>query len=358
MVTTTAMVLAASLLAGDIASEKAFRAWGHYSVGGVWSTTDSQGNKQEARHEWILDKAFLQLTWKGGDDSLHEIHGIDPATGRWTCWGFDNKGRVWKGGVESEKSGEWTFHSSGQGKAGPKSWKCRIIKLGADKVRLEVLEDVTDGKTLPPEVQIWTRNKQPARPADDSAKDTKDKLKAGPDYGVVERMVGRWDLTGVVYPKDPKAAPLKGEDTQETNFLGNSSWLVSKTKGRIGELPLESVGLMCYDPEKGKYTATGAGTLDPPRLVIAEGTYAESSKTMSWKELEVIEPGTTEKAVSKSEHTFKDADTFVAAAYIKLRARRNSSGFSRSRPNTAKDPEVQLQTREKETGRSRSASGR
>jgi hypothetical protein len=34
-----------------------------------------------------------------------EFHGIDPATGQWTIWGFDSKGRVYKGVGESAKAG-------------------------------------------------------------------------------------------------------------------------------------------------------------------------------------------------------------------------------------------------------------
>src|SRR5262245_39392223 len=42
--------------------EQAFKEWGDYFVGGVWSTTNAQGKKEEARWEWILDKSFIQLT--------------------------------------------------------------------------------------------------------------------------------------------------------------------------------------------------------------------------------------------------------------------------------------------------------
>src|SRR5262245_1244799 len=94
--------LAAGLCAGadetagmkDLKSAQAFKEWGDYFVGGVWTTTNSRGKKEETRFEWILDKSFVRLTWKIGEDSREEIHGIDPATGQWTLWGFDSKGRA------------------------------------------------------------------------------------------------------------------------------------------------------------------------------------------------------------------------------------------------------------------------
>jgi hypothetical protein len=158
MLGTTALLLAASLLAGGVPAEKAFREWGDFNVG-VWTSTDAKGTKLEVHWEWILDKSFLRVTGKFGEESIQEIHGIDPATGQWAYWGFESKGRVYKGGAQSEKSGEWTFHSSGQGKAGLNSYKAKCVKLGADKVREGIEELMVDGKKLPPEVLIWTRKK-------------------------------------------------------------------------------------------------------------------------------------------------------------------------------------------------------
>jgi hypothetical protein len=78
-----------------------FKEWGDYFVGGVWTTTNARGRREEIRCEWILDKSFIRLTWKTGAESREEFHGIDPATGQWTIWGFDSKGRVYKGVGES-----------------------------------------------------------------------------------------------------------------------------------------------------------------------------------------------------------------------------------------------------------------
>jgi hypothetical protein len=143
----------------DLKPAQAFKEWGDYFVGGVWTTTDARGKKEEVRFEWILDKSFIRLTWKIGEESREEIHGIDPATGQWTIWGFDSKGRAYKGVGESAKAGEWSYRVSGQGKDGPLSWKAKDVKLGPDEERYEIQESTLDGKKQPPEVQVWKRTK-------------------------------------------------------------------------------------------------------------------------------------------------------------------------------------------------------
>jgi hypothetical protein len=159
--------LTAGLCAGgeERAGEKglkpaqALEEWGTYFVGGVWTTTNARGETEEMRLEWILDRSFIRLTWKIGDTSREEIHGIDPATGRWAIAGFDSKGRVYRGFGESERAGEWSYRVSGQGKDGPMSMKSRDIKRGPDEERYEIEEQIVDGKKLPPEVQTWKRKK-------------------------------------------------------------------------------------------------------------------------------------------------------------------------------------------------------
>ncbi|MET0224307.1 MAG: hypothetical protein ABW346_08020, partial [Terrimicrobium sp.] len=85
-----AVTLVAGLVAGlcagsddtagnkDLKPTQAFKEWGDYFVGGVWTTTNARGKKEDIRWEWILDKSFIRLTWKIGEESREEIHGIDP----------------------------------------------------------------------------------------------------------------------------------------------------------------------------------------------------------------------------------------------------------------------------------------
>ncbi|MBX9581082.1 MAG: hypothetical protein K2X87_12305 [Gemmataceae bacterium] len=143
----------------DKKAEQAFKEWGDYFVGGVWTTTNAQGKKEEIRYERILDGAFIRLNWKIGDESREEVYGIDPATGQWTFWGFDSGGRTYKGVAEGGKAGEWTYRAAGHGKNGPNSARTRDVKLGPDEDRFEIQEMIIDGKKLPPEVQVWKRKK-------------------------------------------------------------------------------------------------------------------------------------------------------------------------------------------------------
>jgi hypothetical protein len=165
LATTLFLNLAVGLCAGaddkagtkDMSPAQVFKEWANYFVGGVWATTNAQGKKEEARWEWILDKSFIRLTWKIGEDSREEIHGIDPVTGQWTLWGFDSQGRVYKGVGQSAKPGEWSYRTSGQGRGGPLSIKHKDVKLGPNEDRYEIKEFILDGKKQPTEVQVWKR---------------------------------------------------------------------------------------------------------------------------------------------------------------------------------------------------------
>lgn len=138
----------------------------------------------------------------------------------------------------------------------------------------------------------------------------------GPEHRVLDRMVGHWNFIGKVYGKESGSEPTTVEGASDSHYLGDSTWLVSKGKA-TGGISYETVGIMCFDSEKGKYVSTGANSLFTPSLHLSEGTYDEASRTISWKEREVSEPGSGEKATVKSETTFKDDDTSVSVGFIK-----------------------------------------
>jgi hypothetical protein len=48
---------------------------------------------------------------------------------------------------------------TGQGTQGSNSWKATLTRLGADEARLEIQENVVDGKVFVPEVIILKRRK-------------------------------------------------------------------------------------------------------------------------------------------------------------------------------------------------------
>ena len=103
----------------------------------------------------------------------------------------------------------------------------------------------------------------------------------------------------------------------ESDFFGDSSVLICKTKGRAGRAPFERVILVCYDVQKGKYTAAGAHTAFPSRLLLDEGTYDEANKKISWQEHEILGSASGGKVLAKGEETFKDEDTILQTVYIK-----------------------------------------
>jgi hypothetical protein len=142
------------------AAEKAFRDNGEFIVGGSWSGTDAKGNEFKVHAEWILNKSFVRTVGEFAGDAYTEIHGIDPVSGRYTYWGFDSKGRVWKGVVETSKPGEWMLRESGQGKAGAESAKYKVVRLGKDKYRLEFEEYILDGKKQETSNYTMTRKRK------------------------------------------------------------------------------------------------------------------------------------------------------------------------------------------------------
>lgn len=139
----------------------------------------------------------------------------------------------------------------------------------------------------------------------------------GAERQVLERFVGSWDLSGKLYHEDPNAEPMKVEGRWESDFLGDSSFLISKSQGRAGGAPFERMTILCYDIQKGKYTAAGANTAFPSRLLLDEGTYDEASRTISWAEHEILVLGSSEKVLARGEETFQDEDTILQTVSIK-----------------------------------------
>jgi hypothetical protein len=139
----------------------------------------------------------------------------------------------------------------------------------------------------------------------------------GAERQVLERFVGSWDLSGKLYHEDPEAEPLKLEGLWEADFLGDSSFLISGSKGRAGGAPFERMTILCYDAQRGRYTAAGANTAFPGRLLLNEGTYDEASRTISWAEHAMPGLGPGETVLVRGEETFTDEDTMFQTVSIK-----------------------------------------
>jgi len=153
------LALTAAFLGADAADETLFKENSDKIAGTVWTATTAKGEKSEMRFEWVLDKQFLKETWTFYGDTGHIIHGIDPATGKETAWCFDNKGRVGRGSATRPKAGVLVYVEKGQGKLGPYSWKSTTTDLDSERKRVEIQENIVDGKAIPPETIIMTRKK-------------------------------------------------------------------------------------------------------------------------------------------------------------------------------------------------------
>ena len=128
------MLLAAAIPVGtraadfDASLNQAFSEWGSFLVGGTWSGADARGDTHEQRWEWVLDKSFLQASWKITGDSGITLFGIEPATGKLRWWGFDAEGRVWKVTTTLDQDA-WVDEGAATGKSGPGSWKAGLTKI-------------------------------------------------------------------------------------------------------------------------------------------------------------------------------------------------------------------------------------
>lgn len=160
MLGATLLLAAATAIAAEpTPGEKALADYASWQVGGVWVGTNSKGQPREYRYEWSLAKKFLVLQAKEGAGQLTEMNGIDPTTGKWTIWGFDDKGTVYKGTVESTRPGEFTYNLSGAGPKGAFAWKAVETKVGEDESKLVVSEHVDEGKKQPNETYTVKRKR-------------------------------------------------------------------------------------------------------------------------------------------------------------------------------------------------------
>jgi len=90
-----------------------------------------------------------RLTWKTGAESREEFHGIDPATGQWTIWGFDSKGRVYKGVGESAKAGEWSYRLRARARTGRSPSSTGTSSSGRTKIGMRSRSSSWTGKSSP-----------------------------------------------------------------------------------------------------------------------------------------------------------------------------------------------------------------
>src|SRR4051794_40001428 len=146
LVLTAAVFAAQPATAGDkdqagkkdtAAIERAFKEYGDFAVGGVWTIPGEKGGGRDFRVEWILGKSFLLTTETWGDHGSVSISGIDPATGLWKDWGFTSRGAAGTAIVERVGPGSWSFREElrEKGVKGPDGYT--LTKVAGDKIHVE-----------------------------------------------------------------------------------------------------------------------------------------------------------------------------------------------------------------------------
>lgn len=223
------------------ASEKALREFGEFRIGGAWVTNHPDGKLVfEERFEWVFDKRFLKSSWHDGTDTGITIIGVDPATGKLAGWGFDDKGRLWPTVGTIEKENQLTFTGTGHSKGGRCSWKSSESRIGPDKARLIIFENVVDGKSFSTGEFTSVRKKE--------AKDADPAKKAAPrDRTAAEKAFKEWGdfLVGGVWV----TTGTDGNAGQERFewVLGESFLMLEWKYGKAGTLSFAGI-----DPKTGK----------------------------------------------------------------------------------------------------------
>lgn len=295
-------LLAVTLVCADATpTDKAFREWGDYFVGGTWTATDARGDKFSSRGEWILNKSFVKVSWQITGDAGESVTGIDPATGKVHSWGFDNKGRTWSVAVTIKVPGEWIEEGPGTARGGLRNaWKMKATKLGPDKHKVDILENVIDGKAFPPEAMTLERN----RTTDASARGQGTTAAAGvtpaekafADYG-------NWQVGGTWTGTNAKGEAMESR----YQWILDKKFLALHGKEGAGEFA-EVAGI---DPATGKWAVWGfdktglvyKGTIESTK----PGQYAYSlagtgpQGAFSWKAVET-KVGEDESKVAISEY--------------------------------------------------------
>ena len=161
MLSITSLVMSSLLVTGQVSAEQAFNAYAELAVGGTW-VAEVDGKQIEDRYERILNGKFVQLGSKGSEDfpDMMSILGIDAETKKFTWWGFGAKGLVTKGTMEQESDNVWVSEWSGNGPNGKESARARVIRIDADTVKYEILEQRIEGDVKAfPSVTIWKRKR-------------------------------------------------------------------------------------------------------------------------------------------------------------------------------------------------------
>lgn len=98
------------------------------------------------------------------------------------------------------------------------------------------------------------------------------------EHELLHRLVGEWEGSTEV-ALAPGQPEMKVTTNEEISKIG-SLWVVCKSKGRFGDMEIESMMTLGYDPEKKKVVATWVDSVHN-YLWIYDGSFDESGNVLT-----------------------------------------------------------------------------
>lgn len=93
----------------------------------------------------------------------------------------------------------------------------------------------------------------------------------------LERFVGEWESEGECYVDPAKPAKING--SEKAHRLGKF-WVMAKGKAKMGEMEMENVFTLGFDPRKGKFVGTWVDSMNDT-LWTYEGSLSEDGNTLT-----------------------------------------------------------------------------
>ena len=148
--------------------------------------------------------------------------------------------------------------------------------------------------------------------------------KPSEQHAILKKDVGTWDAEIKMWTA-PGTEPMVSKGS-ETNEMFGEFWVMSKFSGNMMGMEFSGRGTFGYDPNKKKFVGTWCDTMNPT-MSFMEGTYDESTKTMTMKmsggamqgknvtvhkddntrifTMYMLQPGTEDEYIKQMEITYK-----------------------------------------------------
>lgn len=139
-------------------SADAAKAFGEFMVGGVWTTTDPEGNLKKHAYGWLYDRKFFSLAPLVDSEQQTSMHGVDPISGFYRLWGFGSGGFVQAAGMQLNKN-TWIYVAQVQTEEGlmQGTWKLEATDESTLTIRVSA---TLDGEPQEYRESVWHRIEQ------------------------------------------------------------------------------------------------------------------------------------------------------------------------------------------------------